>query len=103
MEVKARLSNYRISARKARLVADQIRKWVPGRYDTLGADDFGFSDTRAAARRYFHIDGASVVVRVLEQLVAEGKVDPSLPGQAIEKYRLYDVTAGTSGVAGGDS
>jgi len=85
------------------LVADQVRKWVPGRFDTLGADDFGFSDTRAAARRYFHIDGASVVVRVLEQLVAEGRLDPSVPGQAIEKYRLYDVNAGTSGVAGGDS
>ena len=85
------------------LVPDQIRKWVPGRYDTLGADDFGFSDTRAAARRYFKIDGASVVVRVLEQLVAEGKLDPSLPAQAIEKYRLHDVNAGTSGVAGGDS
>ena len=57
----------------------------------------------AAARRYFHIDGASVVVRVLEQLVAEGAMDPSVPAQAIERYRLYDVTAGTSGVAGGDS
>ncbi len=85
------------------LVADQVRAWVPGRYATLGADDFGFSDTRAAARRHFKIDGASVVVRVLQQLVAEGTVDPSLPAQAIERYRLYDVTAGTSGVAGGDS
>ncbi len=85
------------------LVADQVRAWVPGRFATLGADGFGFSDTRAAARRHFKIDGASVVVKVLQQLVAEGAVDPSLPAQAIERYRLYDVTAGTSGVAGGDS
>ncbi len=85
------------------LVADQVRAWVPGRFATLGADGFGMSDTRAAARRHFKIDGASVVVRVLQQLVAEGSVDPSLPAQAIERYRLYDVTAGTSGVAGGDS
>ena len=66
----------------------------------LGSGSYGI---KAAARRYFHIDGASVVVRVLEQLVAEGQLDPSVPGQAIEKYRLYDVNAGTSGVAGGDS
>ena len=85
------------------LVTDQIRAWVPGRYATLGADDFGFSDTRAAARRHFKIDGASVVVKVLEQLVLEGKVDPSLPAQAIERYRLHDVTAGTSGSTGGDA
>ncbi|MBN9328178.1 MAG: pyruvate dehydrogenase (acetyl-transferring), homodimeric type, partial [Cellulomonas sp.] len=85
------------------LVPDQVRAWIPGRYATLGADGFGFSDTRAAARRHFKIDGPSVAVRVLQQLVAEGAVDPSLPGQAIERYRLYDVTAGTSGTTGGDS
>ncbi|WHP18222.1 pyruvate dehydrogenase (acetyl-transferring), homodimeric type [Cellulomonas sp. ES6] len=85
------------------LVADQVRQWVPGRYATLGADGFGFSDTRAAARRHFKIDGPSTVVRVLQQLVREGKVAPEAPAQAIERYRLYDVTAGTSGNAGGES
>ncbi|MEN1974458.1 pyruvate dehydrogenase (acetyl-transferring), homodimeric type [Cellulomonas sp. P4] len=85
------------------LVADQVRQWVPGRYATLGADGFGFSDTRAAARRHFKIDGPSTVVRVLQQLAREGKVAPEAPAQAIERYRLYDVTAGTSGNAGGES
>ncbi|MFM6967000.1 MAG: pyruvate dehydrogenase (acetyl-transferring), homodimeric type, partial [Rhodoluna sp.] len=47
-------------------VQDQIRPWVPGDFATLGADGFGFSDTRAAARRFFKIDGPSIVVRVLE-------------------------------------
>ena len=84
-------------------VQDQIRKWVPGDYATLGADGFGFSDTRAAARRAFKIDGPSIVVRVLEQLVEEGKLDPSLPQLAIDRYRLHDVTAGTSGNTGGDA
>src|SRR5690606_38169440 len=41
------------------LVPDQIRKWVPGDYEVLGADGFGFSDTRAAARRHFKLDGRS--------------------------------------------
>ena len=84
-------------------VQDQIRPWVPGEYATLGADGFGFSDTRAAARRFFKIDGPSIVVRVLEQLVERGEVDAQIPAQAIERYRLLDVTAGTSGTAGGDA
>ena len=84
-------------------VPDQIRQFVPGDYATLGADDFGFSDTRAAARRYFKIDGPSIVVRTLESLAKQGVVDRSLAGRAIEKYRLLDVTAGTTGSAGGES
>ena len=84
-------------------VQDQIREFVPGTYLTLGADGFGFSDTRAAARRHFAIDGPSVVVRVLQQLAKEGLVPAGSHQQAIEKYRLHDVNAGTSGATGGDA
>lgn len=84
-------------------VPDMIRPWVPGSYATLGADGFGFSDTRPAARRHFKIDGPSIAVRVLEQLVEKEKIAPSAPQQAIDKYRLHDVNAGTSGSAGGDA
>ena len=59
--------------------------------------------TRAAARRFFHIDGPSVVVRALEALADEGRVDPYAAAQAVERYRLHDVTAGTSGAVGGDN
>ncbi|MCI1262637.1 MAG: pyruvate dehydrogenase (acetyl-transferring), homodimeric type [Tetrasphaera jenkinsii] len=86
-----------------RAVQDQIAQWVPGDFHSLGADGFGFSDTRAAARRYFHIDGPSVAVRALQALAARGEIDASVPGQAAEKYRLLDVTAGASGNAGGDA
>jgi pyruvate dehydrogenase E1 component len=84
-------------------VADQVRQFVPNDFATLGADGFGFSDTRAAARRFFKIDGPSVVVKVLERLAAQGAVDASLASQAIDKYNLHDVTAGTTGNAGGES
>ncbi|MGX1932082.1 pyruvate dehydrogenase (acetyl-transferring), homodimeric type [Microbacterium resistens] len=84
-------------------VQDQIRPWVTQPYYTLGADGFGFSDTRAAARRFFKIDGPSIVVRTLQALADAGAVDRALVGQAIEKYRLHDVNAGTSGNAGGES
>ena len=86
-----------------RAVQDQIAQWVPGDFGSLGADGFGFSDTRAAARRFFHIDGPSMVVKALQMLAARGEVDPTWPGRAAEKYRLLDVTAGTSGNAGGES
>jgi len=85
------------------LLADQVRQWIPGEYATLGADGFGFSDTRAAARRFFKIDGPSTVVRALEMLARRGAVPADVPVRAIEKYRLHDVNAGTSGNAGGDS
>ncbi|OAH51648.1 pyruvate dehydrogenase (acetyl-transferring), homodimeric type [Microbacterium oleivorans] len=84
-------------------VQDQIRQWIPRRYATLGADGFGFSDTRAAARRQFKIDGPSIVVRTLQALAEDGVVDRGLSAQAIEKYRLHDVNAGTSGNAGGEA
>ncbi|WP_297342450.1 pyruvate dehydrogenase (acetyl-transferring), homodimeric type [Amnibacterium sp.] len=87
----------------AHSVPDQIRQFVPRTYSTLGADGFGFSDTRAAARRFFHIDGPSVVVRALELLAEEGKVDAGAAAEAFRKYRLDDVNAGTTGSAGGES
>ena len=79
------------------LIPDQIRKWVPGDYEVLGADGFGFSDTRPAARRFFKIDGPSVVVKTLEILARRGEVDRSLVRAALDKYRLWDVNAGASG------
>jgi len=84
-------------------VPDLIRPFVPGDYTVLGADGFGFSDTRAAARRYFGIDRESLVVRTLQRLAAAGSIDPSVPIRAAEQYRLLDVNAGTTGGAGGES
>ncbi|WP_241681047.1 pyruvate dehydrogenase (acetyl-transferring), homodimeric type [Pseudactinotalea terrae] len=85
------------------LVPDQIRAWVPGDLLTLGADGFGFSDTRPAVRRHFLIDTQSIVTRALQGLARRGEVDASAPAQAVERYRLLDVNAGTTGTAGGDS
>ena len=86
-----------------RTVQDQVRQWVPQEFASLGADGFGFSDTRPAARRFFHIDGPSMAVRALQMLVERGELDESYPKKATEKYQLLDVRAGTSGNAGGDA
>jgi len=69
-------------------VPDQIARWVPGRFTSLGTDGFGFSDTRPAARRFFHVDAESITVAVLWELARSGAVDASLPGQAIARYQL---------------
>jgi pyruvate dehydrogenase E1 component len=86
-----------------RQVPDQIAQWVPGDFASLGTDGFGFSDTRAAARRFFAVDSPSIVTRVLSRLAAAGQVDAGVPAAAIDKYQLLDVAAGTTGNAGGDA
>ncbi|HCA87422.1 MAG TPA: pyruvate dehydrogenase (acetyl-transferring), homodimeric type [Streptomyces sp.] len=86
-----------------RAVPDQIARWVPGTYQSLGTDGFGFADTRGAARRFFHIDAQSIVLGVLTELAREGKVDRSLLKQAIDRYQLLDASAAAPGAAGGDA
>ena len=72
-------------------VPDQIARWVPGDYNSLGTDGFGRSDTRAALRRFFHVDGESITVAVLGELARRGEVKPQVLEQAIERYHLLDV------------
>ena len=92
-----------------RAVPDQIAQWVPGdavaprRYTSLGADGFGFADTRGAARRFFHIDAESTVVAVLGQLAKRGEVKRETVGEAIRKYQLHDVNAAGAGPTGGEA
>ncbi|MFE0688363.1 pyruvate dehydrogenase (acetyl-transferring), homodimeric type [Streptomyces xiamenensis] len=86
-----------------RAVPDQISRWVPGTYQSLGADGFGFADTRGAARRFFHIDAPSIVLGVLTELVREGKLNRSVLRTAIDRYQLLDVAAAHPGTAGGDA
>jgi pyruvate dehydrogenase E1 component len=84
-------------------IPEQLRPFIPGDYSVLGADGFGFSDTRAAARRFFRIDAHSVVVKALQRLEKQGQVAAGTWREAYNKYRIDDVTAGTSGNAGGDA
>ena len=83
-----------------RAVPDQIAQWLQaaGReWSSLGADGFGFADTRGAARRFFHIDAESVVVNVLAQLAKRGEVKPEAARDALEKYKITDVAAANAG------
>lgn len=71
-----------------RAVPDQIAPWVNADFTSLGTDGFGFSDTRAAARRFFHVDAASIVLAVLTRLARHGEIKPEALPRAIERYRL---------------
>ena len=75
-----------------RAVPDQVSRWMPDGYTSLGTDGFGRSDTREALRRFFEIDGPHVVVAVLAQLASVDSIDTSIVLEAIERYGL-DVDA----------
>jgi len=87
-----------------RAVPDQISRWVPGPWQSLGTDGFGFADTRAAARRTFQVDAESIVVSVLQTLAQQSKVDTAVVREAFTSLRIDDPTA-TVGIAqeGGDA
>ena len=87
-----------------RAVPQQVSRWIPQSFHALGADGFGFADTRPAARRFFKIDAESVVCQALSALAAEGRVDRETVQKALDLYRIDDPTA-VSGVKqeGGDA
>jgi pyruvate dehydrogenase E1 component len=86
-----------------RAVPDQISRWVPGDWASLGTDGFGRSDTRAALRRHFRTDAESIAVAVLAELARRGEVAEDLPQQAVDKYdlRSEDVPASKDTTEGG--
>ncbi|MFG3114114.1 pyruvate dehydrogenase (acetyl-transferring), homodimeric type [Streptomyces sp. NPDC048197] len=69
-----------------RQVPDQIAQWVEQDWSSLGADGFGLSDTREAARRHFGVDAESLVVAALAQLARRGDVPASAVKEARERY-----------------
>ncbi len=71
-----------------RLMADQIRAWVPRRYRVLGADGFGRSDYRKKLRHFFEVDRHWVTVAALKALADEGTIQASVVADAIKKYGL---------------
>jgi pyruvate dehydrogenase E1 component len=71
-----------------KIVPDQIRQWVPGRYIVLGTDGYGRSDSRAQLRRHFEVDRAHIVHAALRALADEGKLDMATVRACMQKYGL---------------
>ena len=80
-----------------RAVQDQISPWIQNPFYSLGTDGFGLSDTRGALRRHFKVDAESITVATLAQLAAIGEIDEKLVQKAIDKYRIFDISAADAG------
>jgi pyruvate dehydrogenase E1 component len=71
-----------------KIVPDQIRQWVPGRYVVLGTDGYGRSDSRAQLRKHFEVDRHHIVVAALKALADDGKLDAATVKGAMKKFNI---------------
>jgi pyruvate dehydrogenase E1 component len=69
-------------------VPDQIARFVPRPFVSLGTDGYGFSDTRESLRRHFEVDAAHIVVAVLDALAMQGDVKGEAVADAIRRYDI---------------
>ncbi|MBP6514660.1 MAG: pyruvate dehydrogenase (acetyl-transferring), homodimeric type [Steroidobacteraceae bacterium] len=71
-----------------KVVADQLRQWVPGRYVALGADGYGRSDARAELRDFFEVDRRWIAYAALKALADEGRLDVDMVTAAQAKLGI---------------
>ncbi len=71
-----------------RSVPDQVARWMPRRYTSLGTDGFGRSDTRDVLRRHFETDAAHLVVAVLEGLARDEVIPEATVADAVVRYDI---------------
>jgi len=71
-----------------KIVPDQVQRWVPGRFVSLGTDGYGRSDSRAALREHFEVDKRYITITALKALADDKVLDQQTVRQAIEKYRI---------------
>jgi pyruvate dehydrogenase E1 component len=76
-----------------RSVPDQVSRWMPRPYSSLGTDGFGRSDTRDALRRFFEVDAAHIVVSVLSGLAELGAVPDQVVADAIARFGIDGAAA----------
>jgi pyruvate dehydrogenase E1 component len=71
-----------------KIVPDQLQRWMPGQYVTLGTDGFGRSDGRDALRQHFEVDKRYIAVTALKALADDGVLDQKTVSEAIKKYAI---------------
>ena len=70
------------------LVPDQVQRWIPGHFTTLGTDGYGRSDGRKALREHFEVDARYIVLASVKALMDTGEVDKEMVVKVIKKYKL---------------
>jgi pyruvate dehydrogenase E1 component len=74
-----------------RLFAEQIRPAIQNigkRYNVLGTDGYGRSDTREKLRHFFEVDRRWITVAALKSLADEGQMEHQKVADALKKYGL---------------
>jgi len=75
-------------------VPDQIARFVPGPFASLGTDGYGYSDTRIALRRHFEVDAPSIVVAVLHGLAGTDAIKAETVHEAITRFDIATQQSG---------
>ncbi len=71
-----------------KIVADQVQRWIPGTFTSLGTDGYGRSDARKELREHFEVDRRFIAITALMALVDDGALDRKTVAKAIEKYGI---------------
>tara|TARA_B100001013_G_scaffold216953_1_gene132228 strand:+ start:6 stop:1166 length:1161 start_codon:yes stop_codon:yes gene_type:complete len=71
-----------------KIIPDQIQRWVPGTFISLGTDGYGRSDARSALRKHFEVDRWFIVITTLKALSDQGMIDGRIVSKAIKKYGI---------------
>lgn len=71
-----------------KIIADQIREFVPRRYSVLGTDGFGRSDSRARLRQFFEVNRYYIAIAALKALTDEDQLPAGKVSEAILKYDI---------------
>jgi pyruvate dehydrogenase E1 component len=67
-------------------VPDQVARFAPRQFSSLGTDGYGFSDTRVALRRHFEVDAPSIVIAVLHGLAQTDAIKAEVVAEAIDRF-----------------
>ena len=71
-----------------RSVPDQISRFSPRPWVSLGTDGYGRSDDRMELRKFFEIDAPHIVVATLHALALADQLDPNVVAGALESFGL---------------
>lgn len=69
-----------------KLVADQMSRFAPAEYVSLGTDGFGRSEAREELRRFFEVDAESIVLAALDVLSTRGEIERSVLADAVREF-----------------
>ncbi len=65
-------------------LANGIARWVPGRYETLGTDGYGLSESRQDLRDHFEVSASCIVQAALSALFRSGRINREAVERALK-------------------